>query len=91
MKFRAIGKTGKFRRKSCRVTAKKDGLHIGAEAIARMRGALTELVVDGLKTTVPFHLRVLDHSAFRAGDVNTRFLERLAEESTLKPAGATQP
>ncbi len=62
-----------------------------AEAIARMRGALTELVVDGLKTTVPFHLRVLDHPAFRAGDVNTRFLERLAEESTLKPAGATQP
>ncbi len=59
-------------------------------AIARMRGALTELVVDGLRTTAPFHLRVLDHPAFQAGDVNTRFLERMAEEAGRDPAPAAQ-
>ncbi len=59
-------------------------------AIARMRGALTELVVDGLKTTVPFHLRVLDHPAFQAGDVNTGFLERMAGEAGSDPALAIQ-
>ncbi len=51
------------------------------QALARMRGALGELVVDGLHTTAPFHLKVLDHPAFQAGDVNTRFVERMAEES----------
>jgi acetyl-CoA carboxylase biotin carboxylase subunit len=59
-------------------------------AVARMRGALTELVVDGLKTTVPFHLRVLDHPAFQAGDVNTRFLERMAEEAGRDPVPAAE-
>jgi len=59
-------------------------------AIARMRGALTELVVDGLRTTAPFHLRVLDHPAFQAGDVNTRFLERMAEEAGRDPVPAAE-
>jgi acetyl-CoA carboxylase biotin carboxylase subunit len=57
------------------------------KAIARMRGALEELVVEGIKTTVPFHLRVLSHPAFQAGDVNTHFIERMAEEArALEPA-----
>ncbi len=50
-------------------------------ALARMRRALEEMVVEGLKTTAPFHLQVLAHPAFRAGDVNTAFLERMAEEA----------
>jgi acetyl-CoA carboxylase biotin carboxylase subunit len=37
------------------------------EAIARMRRALTETVVEGVKTTIPFHLRLLSHPAFVAG------------------------
>ena len=46
-----------------------------SEAIARMRRALNEMEVDGIKTTIPFHLRLLHHKAFLAGDVHTRFVE----------------
>jgi acetyl-CoA carboxylase biotin carboxylase subunit len=45
------------------------------EAIARMRRALHEMEVDGIKTTIPFHLRLLHHPAFLAGEVHTRFVE----------------
>ena len=51
-------------------------------AIARMRRALSELQIDGVLTTAPFHLRVLDHAAFQKGDINTKFLERLTAEET---------
>lgn len=44
-------------------------------AIARMRRALSEFRVEGIKTTIPFHLKLMDNEAFRAGDVTTRFLE----------------
>ncbi|MFC4769150.1 acetyl-CoA carboxylase biotin carboxylase subunit [Effusibacillus consociatus] len=45
------------------------------EAIARMERALQEFQIEGIKTTIPFHLKVLRHSAFIEGDVNTKFLE----------------
>jgi acetyl-CoA carboxylase biotin carboxylase subunit len=48
------------------------------EAINRMRRALSEFVVEGIKTTIPFHLKVLDHPAFQSGDVSTKFLEMYA-------------
>jgi len=44
------------------------------EALSRMTRALNEMQVDGVKTTVPFHLQLLAHERFRAGDVNTRFV-----------------
>ena len=47
------------------------------EAILRMRRALGEFVVEGIETTIPFHLRVLDHERFIAGDVTTKFLDRM--------------
>lgn len=47
-----------------------------SEAIARMRRALEEMVVDGISTTIPFHLEVLSDPAFIRGDVNTGFVER---------------
>jgi acetyl-CoA carboxylase biotin carboxylase subunit len=46
-----------------------------AEAIARMRRALHEMEVGGIKTTIPFHLGLLQHEAFVAGKVHTRFVE----------------
>jgi acetyl-CoA carboxylase biotin carboxylase subunit len=45
------------------------------EAIERGRRALDELVIDGIRTTIPFHLRVLDHPVFRAGEIHTGFLD----------------
>ena len=47
------------------------------EALARMRIALSSFVVEGVHTTIPFLLRVLDHPDFIAGDVDTKFLERM--------------
>lgn len=45
------------------------------EALARMTRALREFRIEGVKTTIPFHLQVLNHPKFQAGDVTTRFLE----------------
>jgi acetyl-CoA carboxylase biotin carboxylase subunit len=50
------------------------------EAIARMRRALAETVIEGVHTTVPFLQAVMDHPAFMAGDVDTRFLDRMMSE-----------
>jgi acetyl-CoA carboxylase biotin carboxylase subunit len=55
-------------------------------ALARMRRALEELIVQGVRTTAPFHLQVLAHPAFRDGDVDTRFVERLQEAPAGDPA-----
>jgi acetyl-CoA carboxylase biotin carboxylase subunit len=46
-----------------------------AEAIARMETALEGLVVEGVRTVVPFHRRVLRNAAFRAGDIHTQMIE----------------
>jgi acetyl-CoA carboxylase biotin carboxylase subunit len=46
-----------------------------AEALARMRRALGEYVIEGVRTTIPFHARLLADARFAAGDVSTRFLE----------------
>jgi len=45
------------------------------EAIARMRRALAELRIGGIRTTAAFHERLLDDARFRRGDVHTRFVE----------------
>lgn len=45
------------------------------EAIQRMKRALAEFVISGIKTTIPFHLQLLEHEAFVKGDFNTKFLE----------------
>jgi acetyl-CoA carboxylase biotin carboxylase subunit len=49
-----------------------------AEAIARMQGALDGFVVEGIKTTIPLHKRILAEPDFVAGKFDTHFLERLA-------------
>ncbi len=45
------------------------------EAIARMRSALDEFVIEGVHTTIPFHRRVMRDAAFGAGNFDTHFLE----------------
>jgi len=45
------------------------------EAIARMRRALSEMRLEGVPTTLPFHLELLADERFRRGDVHTRFIE----------------
>ncbi|HZG73653.1 MAG TPA: acetyl-CoA carboxylase biotin carboxylase subunit [Chondromyces sp.] len=46
------------------------------EAIARMKRALSEFVVEGIHTTIPFHVKLLEHDVFVEGDFNTKFLEK---------------
>lgn len=46
------------------------------EAIARMKRALSEFVVEGVETTISFHQRLLEHEVFVNGDFNTKFLEK---------------
>jgi acetyl-CoA carboxylase biotin carboxylase subunit len=45
------------------------------ESLARMRRALGEFVIDGIKTTIPLHRRILDDPDFQKGHVSTTFLE----------------
>jgi acetyl-CoA carboxylase biotin carboxylase subunit len=45
------------------------------EAIAKMRRALHEFVIDGVKTTIPFHKKLMDNEDFIAGNYTTKFLE----------------
>ncbi|MBF0329043.1 MAG: acetyl-CoA carboxylase biotin carboxylase subunit [Nitrospirae bacterium] len=48
------------------------------EAIIRMKRALDEFIIEGIKTTISFHKKVLNHPDFVKGSVNTSFIERLA-------------
>ncbi len=50
-----------------------------AEAVARMRRALADFEVGGVPTTIPFHLAVLDHPIFLAGEATTSFIEEHPE------------
>ena len=45
------------------------------EAIDTMHRALTEYVIEGIKTTIPFHLQLMKDERFRSGNFNTKFLE----------------
>jgi acetyl-CoA carboxylase, biotin carboxylase subunit len=45
------------------------------EAIDTMYRALSEYVIEGVKTTIPFHLQLMQNEKFREGDFNTKFLE----------------
>jgi acetyl-CoA carboxylase biotin carboxylase subunit len=46
------------------------------EAIARMRRTLEMTVIEGIRTSVPLHLKILDEPDFQAGRLNTAFMER---------------
>lgn len=46
------------------------------EAVERMKRALQEFDIEGVDTTIPFHLRLFDHEVFRSGEFNTKFIEQ---------------
>lgn len=50
------------------------------EAIARMKRALQEFQATNIKTTIPFHLKVLDNAFFQKGEVYTNFIQRRMSE-----------
>ena len=45
------------------------------EVIVRMKRALQEFFIDGIKTTIPFHLKMMDDEAFKSGIFNTGYLD----------------
>ncbi|NWL87403.1 acetyl-CoA carboxylase biotin carboxylase subunit [Paenibacillus sp. 79R4] len=45
------------------------------EAIAKMKRALSEFVIEGIHTTIPFHQKLLEHPVFIRGDFDIKFLE----------------
>ncbi|MBU7317266.1 acetyl-CoA carboxylase biotin carboxylase subunit [Paenibacillus oleatilyticus] len=45
------------------------------EAIQRMKRALAEFTIEGIHSTIPFHLKLLEHKKFLAGDFDIKFLE----------------
>ena len=50
--------------------------HSRDAAFARMRNALTEIVIEGIKTNVPLHQEIFQHAAFQAGGTDIHYLEK---------------
>jgi acetyl-CoA carboxylase biotin carboxylase subunit len=48
-------------------------------AIARMRRALEAMVVEGIKTTIPLHLKIMNDEKFQKGDFSTKFMEEFKQ------------
>ena len=48
------------------------------EAIGKMERALDEFIIEGIKTTIPFHQKLMKDEAFRKGDYTTKFMESFA-------------
>jgi len=57
-------------------------------AIARMKRALEAMVIEGIKTTVPLHLKIMDDPRFRAGDIGTDFMEYFLARNGRKAAAS---
>jgi acetyl-CoA carboxylase, biotin carboxylase subunit len=53
-------------------------------AIARMRRALEVMVVEGIKTTIPLQLKIMNDADFQAGNFSTKFMERYADANNSK-------
>ena len=45
------------------------------QAILRMRRALQETIIEGPKTTIPYHIKIMENKQFKSGDFDTSFLE----------------
>ncbi len=54
------------------------------EAINKMRRALDEFVIEGIKTTIPFHRQLMDHPDYLAGNYTTKFMEDFEMDEKYK-------
>ena len=50
-------------------------------AIARMKRALEMMVIEGIKTTIPLHLKIMNDKKFQMGDFSTKFMEEFLHKS----------
>jgi len=53
-------------------------------AIARMRRSLQAMVIEGIKTTIPLHLRIMNDPKFQAGEFSTKFMEDFLSNNGVK-------
>jgi acetyl-CoA carboxylase biotin carboxylase subunit len=61
------------------------------EAISRMRHALDEFVIEGIKTTIPFHKKLMESEKFQRGEFDTRFLDTFDyKEADHQPINESQ-
>jgi len=51
------------------------------EAINKMRRALDEFVIEGIKTTIPFHRKLMDHPDYISGNYTTKFMENFSMDN----------
>jgi acetyl-CoA carboxylase biotin carboxylase subunit len=58
------------------------------EAIARMRRCLDVMVIEGIRTNIPLHRRIMDDADFQAGRIDTRFMERYLITKKAAPAAS---
>ncbi|HTN44060.1 MAG TPA: acetyl-CoA carboxylase biotin carboxylase subunit [Nitrospiria bacterium] len=56
-------------------------------AVARMRRALDEFVIEGIKTTIPLHKRIFDDPVFQKGRISTGYLEKFLSSEQARVSG----
>ncbi|MCK0108208.1 acetyl-CoA carboxylase biotin carboxylase subunit [Flavobacteriaceae bacterium S0825] len=54
------------------------------EAINKMKRALDEFIIEGIKTTIPFHRQLMDHPDYLAGNYTTKFMEDFEMDEKYK-------
>ena len=54
------------------------------EAIAKMKRALDEFYIEGVKTTIPFHRQLMDNADFLAGNYTTKFMESFVMDESYE-------
>ncbi len=59
-------------------------------AIARMQRALEAMVIEGIKTTIPLHLKIMNDKKFQAGDFSTKFMEEFAAVNKAQNANTAR-
>ena len=62
-----------------------------AEAVARMSRALDFFVIEGIRTSIPLHRRILRDPRFLAGELSTRFMERFLQRGKLSAGREGEP